>query len=256
MSTKPNGLAALAPRNLLAFIASRFGSGGGRYYRFGREDNFPNKVVEAINDSGMARVCIDRLNQFTYGYGFKNKQVGDVRVNATQTLDEFVRETISYINYLGAFAWVHKYDGFGQIAYSYVLPVQYVRKKVDGGFLYVDGLGDGPEHRERNDLPRNYPAYDPKATPLEIREEIKAQTNLYGEQLGFIQYVYNGVVGMLYEKYAVPTHAAGLNDINANAAHSLQEDSIAANSFKAEVVIVTGEIDDLVEDEEGANGLG
>ena len=146
---------------------------------------------------------------------------------------------------------MHKYDGFGQIAYSYVLPAQYVRKKVDGGFLYVDGLGDGPEHRERNDLPRNYPAYDPKATPLEIREEIKAQTDRYGEQLGFIQYVYNGGVGMLYEKYAVPTHAAGLNDINANAAHSLQEESIAANSFKAEVVIVTGEIDDLVEDEEG-----
>ena len=249
MSTKPNGLAALAPRNLLAFIASRFGSGGGRYYRFGREDNFPNKVVEAINDSGMARVCIDRLNQFTYGFGFKDKRVGDTMVNATQTLDEFIRETVSYINYLGAFAWVHKYDGFGQIVHTYVLPAQYVRKKIDGGFLYVDGLGDGPEHRERNDLPRSYPAYDPRATPSEIRQEIARQKAKFGDQIGFIQYVYNGGVGMLYEKYAVPTHAAGLNDINANAAHSLQEESIAANSFKAEVVIVTGVIDNLTKDE-------
>jgi hypothetical protein len=251
MNTKPTGLAALAPRNLLAFIASRYGSGGGRYYRFGREDNFPNKVVEAVNDSGMARVCIDRLNQFTYGYGFKNKAIGDTRVNAEQKLDQFIRETISYINYLGAFAWVHKYDAFGKIAHSYVLPVQYIRKKIDGGYLYTDGLGDGPEHRERNEMPRSYPAYDPRATPLEIRAEIARQKAKFGEQIGFIQYVYNGGVGMLYEKYAVPTHAAGLNDINANAAHSLQEESIAANSFKAEVVIVTGTIDNLTEDEDG-----
>jgi len=241
-------LNSLRPKNLLAYIATRFGEDG-RYFRFGQEDNFPNKVLESINDSGMARLCIDRLNQFLYGYGVKDKNVGDRRINEDQNLDSFLRETTAYVNYLGSYAWLHKYNAYGKIVNSFVLPSQYVRVKYDGDYIYAEGLGDPQGQRDMFLRPITYPKFNPNATPQEIRAEIARQKSKHGEQIGFIQYEFNGGVGLLYEKYSVPTHAAGLNDLNADSAQSLQEESIAVNSFKAEVVIVTGNIDNEIKDE-------
>ena len=51
-----NAVKALLPKGLLASIREFTGQSG-MYYRYGREDNVPNLIVEAVNDSPTARLC-------------------------------------------------------------------------------------------------------------------------------------------------------------------------------------------------------
>ena len=237
-------------KNMLASIKDSFGQSG-RYYRFGSLDNYPNVVIDTCNDSQMAKRCIDRLNQFTFGYGFKDKAISEIMVNEDQNMDSFIRQTIGQINYMNGFVWCHKLNYKGEVEKSYVLPIQWVRKRFDGSFIYREGLGDPLGFTQGGYTDLIFPAYNPNRSPEEVRAIIKEQNDKHSEQIGFIQYEFVPGIGLNYDKYPVPTHGSGLPDLDADAKHSVEEQALAGNSFKAEVVIVTGKIDKNNKDENG-----
>jgi hypothetical protein len=237
-------------KNMLASIKDSFGQSG-RYYRFGSLDNYPNVVIDTCNDSQMAKRCIDRLNQFTFGYGFKDKAISEIMVNEDQNMDSFIRQTIGQINYMNGFVWCHKLNYKGEVEKSYVLPIQWVRKRFDGSFIYREGLGDPTGFIQGSYTDLIFPSYNPKRSPEEVRAIIKEQNDNHSEQIGFIQYEFVPGIGLNYDKYPVPTHGSGLPDLDADAKHSVEEQALAGNSFKAEVVIVTGKIDKNNKDENG-----
>jgi len=212
-------IASLLPKGLLASI-KEFTGQDGAYYRYGREDNVINLIVEAVNDSPTARLCVSRLNQFLFGTGFKNPEMAAVPVAPNATMEELVRQAIEYFNYTDGFVIQHKYNKAGESARKYIIPIQYVRKRLSGDFIYRPGYGDEPGTFMYNFTNMVVPSYDTVRlmSPAEVRQMIEVQVKRYGEQLGAFQYVYIPRVGQLYDKYPMPTHFSGLPLLNADAA--------------------------------------
>ena len=243
---------SLRPKALLADVRES-NSGLGVYYRFGRNDNVPNQLIEGVNDSPTARQCVDRLNQFVFGQGFVKPEVGLMKVNPRETLNDFSRKCIEYLNYTEGFVIQHKFDNAGRSARKYVVPMQYVRRRVSGDFIYREGLGDEAgtfQHSMTNKIVPNWDVCK-LMSPKEIRDMVQRQVQKHGEQIGCFQYVYIPRVGQLYNQYPLPALFIGLHDLRADAALSLTEESIVANSFKAQVVITGPQLDRNEKDEDG-----
>jgi hypothetical protein len=244
---------SLLPKGLLASI-KEFTGQDGAYYRYGREDNVINLIVEAVNDSPTARLCVSRLNQFLFGKGFKNLEMAAVPVAPNATMEELVRQAIEYFNYTDGFVIQHKYNKAGESARKYIIPIQYVRKRLSGDFIYRPGYGDEQGTFMYSFTNMVVPSYDTvrRMSPVEIRGMIEAQVKRYGgEQLGAFQYVYIPRVGQLYDKYPMPTHFSGLPLLNADAALALAENNLVSNTFKPQVVIKTSVLDRNDEDKYG-----
>ena len=247
-----NAVKALLPKGLLASIREFTGQSG-MYYRYGREDNVPNLIVEAVNDSPTARLCVSRLNQFVFGKGFKDQSMAEVPVAPNATMEELIRLAIEYLNYTDGFVIQHKYNNAGESARKYIIPLQYVRKRVSGDFIYRPGYGDELGTFMYSFTNMIVPNYDTVRlmSPAEIREMVQAQVNKHGEQLGSFQYVYMPRVGQLYDKYPMPTHFSGLPLLNADAGLALAENNLVSNTFKPQVVIKTSVLDRTQPDERG-----
>jgi hypothetical protein len=243
---------SLLPKGLLASI-KEFTGQDGAYYRYGKEDNVINLIVEAVNDSPTARLCVSRLNQFLFGKGFKNHEMAAVPVAPNATMEELVRQAIEYFNYTDGFVIQHKYNKAGESARKYIIPIQYVRKRLSGDFIYRPGYGDEPGTFMYSFTNMVVPSYDTVRLmlPVEIRGMVEAQVKRYGEQLGAFQYVYIPRVGQLYDKYPMPTHFSGLPLLNADAALALAENNLVSNTFKPQVVIKTSVLDRNDEDKYG-----
>lgn len=242
----------LRPNALLASIREVHGSAG-EYYRFGINDNVPNQLIESINDSGTARQCVDRLNQFVWGYGFKREEMKLLKVNPKENLEDFSRKCIEYLNYTEGFVIQHKFDMAGRSVQKYVVPLQYVRRRLSGDFIYREGLGDeiGTFKYHMNDIVVPNWETVKLMSPAEIRQMLKSQVERYGVQMGAFQYVYIPRIGQLYDKYPVPAWFSGLHDLRADAGLSLTEESIVANSFKAQVIVTGPRLDRNEQDEDG-----
>lgn len=247
-------LQGFRPKNLLVSIRETFGQSG-RYYRFGREDNAPNLIIEAVNDSPTARMCVDKLNQFVFGQGFVKAEIKDFPVNPKTNIEEFTRGLIEYLNYSDGFVIQHKFNKVGESARKYIIPIQYVRKRYQGDFIFREGLGDqsGTFLYNYNDI--IVPNWDKvKLMSLaEIRQMVDSQIKKYGEQLGAFQYCYIPRVGQLYDKYPVPNHFSGMPTLRADAGLSLAEENAVANSFKPQFVITSPVLDRNQDDENGSS---
>ena len=238
---------------LLADIRDKLGQGG-RYYFWGRKDDFPNVVIQAVNDSGVAKLCTDRIERFSYGRGFVNRDYANKVVNSKgQTRGQLARQAFKVMAYIPAVVMRIKYNYLGDITEVYVDQPQHYRKRRDGQFIYGEGLGDPTGHHfAYNEAKRQIiPAYNPKMTAQEIRAELASQKARYGEQLGFVHYEYVEGIGLNYKHYPVPVYASGLNDLRADAGLSVHEEAQVYNSFKAGVIIATRKLDHESKDEEG-----
>lgn len=239
-----------APKALLASIRDNIGLGG-RYWRFGEQDNFPNIIIDSANDSGTARDCIDKLHVFTLGKGLKNEVFAESKANDGQTWEQLDDEISLQLAYMPGVAIRVIYNAGGQPVKFYSLPIQNVRRRHDGQFIFGEELGDPAGYKMFNGWRREIiPAYGTNKTPQEIRAMIAKQRVEYGKQLGELLYVYTPGVGLNYKYYPVPKWSAGLHDINADAALSLHEESQVSNSFKGTIVIETRPLDRLQKDDD------
>jgi len=160
---------------------------------------------------------------------------------------------IEYLNYTDGFVIQHKYNNAGESARKYIIPIQYVRKRVSGDFIYRPGYGDELGTFMYSFTNMIVPNYDTVRlmSPAEIREMVQSQVKKHGEQLGSFQYVYIPRVGQLYDKYPMPTHFSGLPLLNADAGLALAENNLVSNTFKPQVVIKTSVLDRSQPDERG-----
>lgn len=239
-------------KGLLASIRDTVGIRG-RYYQFGQKDDFPNIIIDAVNDSGTARECIEKRKIFLKGEGLRSKALEEAKANPDQTFGELIDDLLLQLAHVPAITLQVKYNRAGKPARFYWLPFQHIRKRYDGNFIYNPALGDPPGYHytinRTNDV--IIPAFGSCANPQAVREMIAKQEKDYGEQVGELLYVYQKGIGVNYEHYPVPKWSAGLHDINADAGLSLHEEAQVSNSFKAGVVIATRKMDHVTKDGNG-----
>lgn len=237
------------PLALLASIKDNIGLGG-RYWRWGEQDNFPNIIIDSANDSGTARECIDKLHTFTLGKGLKDKNFLKEKANPSQTWADLDDEITLQMSYIPAICVRVIYDAAGDVARVYNMPIQNVRRRHDGQYLYGEELGDPQGYKMFQSWKREIiPAFGTHKTPSERRQMIAKQMAENGKQLGELLYLFTPGVGLNYKYYPVPKWSAGLHDINADAGLSLHEESQVSNSFKGTVIIETRELDRSIKDQ-------
>jgi len=241
----------LSLKNLLSNIKDRI-TQDGRYYYWGTNDNFPNIVIDSANDSGTAMECIDKLETFISGDGIKNKTFLEQQANPAQKWGDLLTAIDRQLAYFNGITIRVIYNAAGLPARFYLLPIQNIRRRYDGNFVYGEDLGDPQGYKMFTNRKREIiPPYNKNASPQEIRQQIAEQTARYGRQVGSLLYVFIPGIGLNYQYYPVPKWTSGLNDINADAGLSLHEESQVSNSFKAGVIIQTRPLNKELKDEEG-----
>jgi hypothetical protein len=238
-------------KNAIATITDTI-SQHGRYYRYGKDDDLPNQAIAAVNDSGTARIAVKRKHEFIFGHGLP-PEIAKTPVNDSQTLDQFTDQLALMTAYMEGFCIQVLFNNAGEMAEFHSIPVQHIRRKHDGGFLYDEIYGDEQFslYGKGRSTAKHVPEYKPNRTPQERRALIAQQVKKYGRQLGEFMYCYTPGVGPFYDKYAIPSYFSGIDDIRADASLSRLELRNITNGFNTGIVISTGPIDDSKQDENG-----
>jgi hypothetical protein len=243
-------------KNAIATIQDTISPTGGRYYRYGIQDDLPNKIVEAVNDSGTARACAGVRQRFIYGHGVP-LEISKMMVNPSQTLDQLVDSAAAQTSYMEGFCFQVLYDNAGLVRYVHSVPVQHVRRRYDGGFLYDPSYGDEQftlYNRGRMNAAR-VPEFGTAVTADQRRQLAKSQIEKYGKQLGEFLFVYTPGVGPFYDQYPIPSYFSGIDDIRADAALSRLELRNITNGFNTGLIIQTGPINNSLVGEDGKTDL-
>lgn len=121
-------------------------------------------------------------------------------------------------------------------------------RRVHGGFEHNQLSGELGEDKSETVF---YPEFDPERPLAERRALIKKQVEKDGEQLGEILYVFRKGLGRYYDTYPVPRYYASIEDLVSDGKISRLDLRNIAQGFRTPVIISTGPIDDINEDEEG-----
>lgn len=230
-------------KNAVAFIQKD--SNG--YFRFGEDDRLPNRIAYAVNDSGTARACITKLEQFIQGDGFIDKTLSATPANHEQNFDDLLADLAMGVAYFKDVTYRVLFDNSGQPAVWLSVPSQQIRRK-GGGFVWNVLMGEDGYTRSNDKFLK---PFDPKESPQERLGRIQKQINSYGEQVGDLVYFYKKTIGRYGDIYPIPDYYSGIADIRSDAAISELENRNITKGFRTPVIVSTGPIDDLTQDEGG-----
>lgn len=240
-------------KNALAVITKDRDS----YYKFGDDDRLPNQIVEVVNSSGTARLCVTRLKQFTKAHGLVNKDLGKKRINNSQTANDLIGELALNISYFPAVIARVVYANDGTPARLYGVQMQKIRRQ-GSRFVYNECFGEKEFKKSENiylnefePITESTSDEDRAAIITRRQKTIFDQTKKHGKQYGDILFVFEKGVGKYYDVYPIPDYFSGIEDIKSDAQISTLENRNISKGFRTPVIISTGPIDDVNKDENG-----
>lgn len=238
-------------KNRLAYIQDINQKG---YWLYGELDDLPNIIIEGINNSGTATQAIKRKKQFIQAEGFKDEATGKKLVDKKGTsfndlLGDIVENTVK----IEGFALNLFFNSNGEIAAIKSVPIPWIRRKDDDTFVVNRLMGERNYNKSKDVTIRAYdPSEDPKTRARRIKEETKKNK---GKQIGELYYCFEPKLGRNYDIYPVPSYYSGFDDIVTDGKISTLEMRNVVQGWRAPVIISTGFIDDINEDENGYTDL-
>jgi hypothetical protein len=232
---------------LINAVATYFKKDSNGYFRYGEKDAFPNELITDVNASGTAKSCIIRLDQFTQADGFVNKEVAKKKANPKQSFDDFLSELSLNVVYSKCVSFRVFYNNKGEESRLYATPFTELRKK-DALFIWNEMLGTR-DYRKTDD--KELIEYDPEELPGSRLQRVNDQISKYGKQIGDLVYVFKK--NLTHPQYPIPDYYSdgGINDIRSDAALARVDNKNISKGFRTPIIISTGPIDNLSEDEKG-----
>lgn len=214
---------------------------------YSKDDDLPNKVIRAVNASGTASSCQDKLNTFIQAKGFVDEQANNIQVNKTQTGEDLLDDLAMYASYFPAVALRVYFNNFGEVTYLKSVPIPHVRPYKDRFILNPKFGEKGFNRRDNIELE----AFDPNSPAVDRQRSIARQKAQYGYQVGQLLWhisksaVHNG------DLLPIPDYIGGYEDIESDAALSILERNNIKKGWRGQIIIGTGEIDDTNKDDDG-----
>lgn len=206
-------------------------------YLFGKDNNLPNQLISYIADSGVATRAVNKLAEYIASDGFNEEVSAEFKVNEFQTADQLLQEQSQYVGFLTGMAFHVSRKG-GKVNEVKAIPVQCVRKKIDGTFLYNETFGQ-PKYDKLKD--KFYPKFGGAVLPTNL-----LANPFYGK--GEILYIYRKTP--LNAHYPIPDYYAGIYDILTSTELSKMDYELSVNGFMPSAIInVIGDIDDTTQDD-------
>lgn len=237
-------------QNRIAYIQQVSPSG---YVYYGESDDLPNKIIEYINNSGTATSALGRKRQFVLAEGFIDETTNSFKVNSTQTFYDLLDDLIDNHLKLGGFALRFFYNSNGRIKKIENVPLTWIRIKNDQEFIVNPLMGEYQRNRSQDVVLKKFDiSEDEKSRAQRIKSEISKNKSL---QYGEIYYCFKSKLGRNYNVYPVPSFYSAIDDIISDGKISNLELRNIVQGWRTPIVISTGSIDNLNEDEDGYTQL-
>jgi hypothetical protein len=212
--------------------------------KYGANNDFPQKLIQQLDESGTATACIDVLSQYIYADGLVNEQLGDFKINEKQTFNELISEITSYVAPFQSVSLYVMRGLDGKVKELKLVPFEQIRKTDRGTFIVNNTFGTDKYKKEKN---KEFPAfYGSEISPDELREHMME----WGENTGEILYYFRKKPMKNY--YPIPTFYSAIEDINTDTENSKYELESVTNSFLPSGILnIVGNYDNTQEDENG-----
>jgi len=212
-------------------------------YRYGYDNLLPNNLIRYINESGVAKRCVNKVTNYISADGFANEATRAFKPNLKDTSDELLQSIAYDCAYFKGFALLIGRDRTGKVVSAKHIPFQTIRKTLKGDFLVNPTYGTKDYKKEKGDY---YPAFKgSQITP----QDLSIQINEY-QNKGEVFYVYEETPDN--PAYPVPDYYAGVEDVRTSSRIQQFDLNMLINGFKVGAILtLIGVTDDKVKDERG-----
>jgi hypothetical protein len=97
---------------------------------YGKDNDYPQKVLEILNSSGTGLTCFDIYTKFIAGSGFKDKTLAETFLNPKERGNSILKKCGKDLKAFKGFALLIKYNGMLDKS-IYNIPFEHLRQEVD-----------------------------------------------------------------------------------------------------------------------------
>jgi hypothetical protein len=158
---------------------------------YGRDNDYPQKVLEIINSSGTGRTCMDIYVKFVEGAGFTDQILSETILNSNnERANSLLRKAAKDLKNFNGFAFLVKYNGLGLPSEYFNIPFEQCRLEIDSPRNYTGRIAVHPDWTGLTGLVFNlrdvkfFDHYDPKKA-VEQMTETGGPVNYPGQILYF-----------------------------------------------------------------------
>ena len=113
---------------------------------YGKENDYPQKVLEIVNSSGTGSTCMEVYVKFVEGSGFEDLALSETVLNAKgERADALLRKFAKDISNFNGFACLVKYDGLGHPSEYYNIPFEHCRLEIKSDTKYTGKIAVHPD---------------------------------------------------------------------------------------------------------------
>lgn len=212
-------------------------------YNYGHDNLLPNQIIKYINDSGIAKKCVEKVSGYIAGEGFADEKAAVLKVNPKQTANQLLDVVSKDGGYFKAFALKIGRSADGKIASVEHIPFQIIRKTLRGDFWVNPTYGAVKYEKNKG-------AYYPKYKGLQISPaELGKQLKEYDKRPEIL-YAYIESPDNPY--YPVPDFYAGVEDLRTSSRIQQFDLNMVLNGFKVGgLLTLVGISDDKTKDNSG-----
>lgn len=211
-------------------------------WNYGEKNTLPNQLIAAVADSGVATRAAGKLAEYIASDGFTEKASAEFKVNSKETADKLLQRLAGQSAMITGIC-LHVTRKGGKVFEVKTIPIQCVRKKITGGFLYNETFG---QKRYDNTLDKHYPEFTNRA--LSVDEMRGDYAN------GELLYIYRETAFNMH--YPVPDYYSQIEDVQTSSEIAKFDLETVTNGFLTSAIItMIGDIDDINKDSAGQTEL-
>jgi hypothetical protein len=227
-------------KNILPVTTEKKGDG---YFRYGWNDNLPLELIEAINNSGVAKKAAKKYAEYIQADGFVYPVASGFKVNSKQTADKFVGIFATSWSYFNAVVIHVSRLGNGRVGKSEVMPLQKFRRGINGTWFYNPTIQTDKYRRdawvELQDFQGEVATFE--AMDINVKH--------FGGR-GEILYVYNGNP-FDSGHYGLPDYLAAFEDLKTSSELSKMDYEAVLNGFVLGGIMTFSGVNETTEGEDG-----
>jgi hypothetical protein len=227
-------------KNILPVTTEKKGDG---YFRYGWNDNLPLELIEAINNSGVAKKAAKKYAEYIQADGFVSPVASGFKVNSKQTADKFVGIFATSWSYFNAVVVHVSRLGNGRVGKSEVMPLQKFRRGINGTWFYNPTI---QTDKYRRDAWVELQDFQGEVASFEAMD---INVNHFGGR-GEILYVYNGNP-FDSGHYGLPDYLAAFEDLKTSSELSKMDYEAVLNGFVLGGIMTFSGVNETTEGEDG-----
>jgi hypothetical protein len=227
-------------KNILPVTTEKKGDG---YFRYGWNDNLPLELIEAINNSGVAKKAAKKYAEYIQADGFVSPVASGFKVNSKQTADKFVGIFATSWSYFNAVVIHVSRLGNGRVGKSEVMPLQKFRRGINGTWFYNPTI---QTDKYRRDAWVELQDFQGEVATFEAMD---INVNHFGGR-GEILYVYNGNP-FDSGHYGLPDYLAAFEDLKTSSELSKMDYEAVLNGFVLGGIMTFSGVNETTEGEDG-----